>query len=135
MEEHEEPILEKDWLSSSVINDSNIDDTTFENAIRFSVSTTQSPAASKKLKERPQLPFSVAAFDESMESTADTAPLKSTLNESLYPLFFSILKEQCASWLFWMKYSEKKFNSQLFYLPIVSPTFVLSCATRCCLPS
>ena len=68
--------------NSIIINDSNVDDTTWENAIRFSVSRTQSPATSKKSKERPQLSFSVAAFDESMESTADTTPLESTLNES-----------------------------------------------------
>ena len=67
---------------SNIINESNVDDTALENAIRFSVSTTQSPAGSKKSKERLQLLFSVAAFDENMESTANTTPLESTLNES-----------------------------------------------------
>ena len=81
VDEHEEPILEKVTDHSSIINDSNVDDTTLENAIRFSVSTTQSPAASKKSKERLQLPLSVATFDESMKSTADTTPPESTLNE------------------------------------------------------
>ena len=73
--EHEEENLEKETDHSTIINDSNAGNTTLENTIRFSVSTTQSSAANKKLKERPQLPFSVAAFDESMESTADTTPL------------------------------------------------------------
>ena len=34
-----------------------------------------------------------------------------------------------------LQYSEKKFNVQLFYLPIVSQTFVLSWATTRCPPS
>ena len=35
--------------------------------------------------------------------------------------YFSLfLKEQCSFWLFRTKYFEKKFNLQLFYLPIVS---------------
>ena len=41
-------------------------------------------------------------------------------------IFSQFLKEQCVSWLFRTKYSEKKFNFQLFYLPIVSRTFILS---------
>ena len=40
--------------------------------------------------------------------------------------FSQFLKEQCVSWLFRTKYSEKKFNFQLFYLPTVSRTFILS---------
>ena len=72
--EHEEEVLEKETDHSNIINDSHADNTTLENTIRFSISTTQSSTANKKLKERPQLPFSVAAFDESMESTADTIP-------------------------------------------------------------
>ena len=43
--------------------------------------------------------------------------------------YFSLfLKEQYVSWLFRTKYFEKKFNLQLFYLPIVSQTFILSWA-------
>ena len=41
--------------------------------------------------------------------------------------YFSLfLKEHGVSWLFRTKYFEKKFNLQLFYLPIVSRTFILS---------
>ena len=44
--------------------------------------------------------------------------------------YFSLfLKEQCVSWLLRTKYFEKKFNLQLFYLPSVSLTFVLSWAS------
>ena len=43
--------------------------------------------------------------------------------------YFSLfLKEQCVSWLFQTKYFEEKFNLQLFYLPTVSQTFILSWA-------
>ena len=46
--------------------------------------------------------------------------------------YFSLfLKEQCSFWLFRTKYFEKKFNLQLFYLPTVSRTFILSWATTC----
>ena len=38
-------------------------------------------------------------------------------------IFHYFLKEQCASWLFRTKYSEKKFSWQLFDLLIVSRTF------------
>ena len=41
--------------------------------------------------------------------------------------YFSLfLKEQCVSWLFRTKYLEKKYNLQLFYLPTVLQTFILS---------
>ena len=41
--------------------------------------------------------------------------------------YFSLfLKEQCVFWLFRTKYFERKFNLQLFYLPTVSRTFILS---------
>ena len=36
------------------------------------------------------------------------------------------LKEKRVSWLFRMKYFEKKFNLQSFYLHTVSQTFILS---------
>ena len=43
--------------------------------------------------------------------------------------YFSLfLKEQCVSWLFQTKCFEKKFNLQLFYLPTVSRTLILSWA-------
>ena len=45
---------------------------------------------------------------------------------SLCPLF---LKDKCISSLFRTKYIEKKFNLQLFFLPTVSRTFILSWAT------
>ena len=58
-------------------------------------------------------------------------------SESLYYIFqpcvgyFSLLlKEQCVSWLFWTKYFKKKFNLQLFYLPTVLQTLLLSWATK-----
>ena len=50
--------------------------------------------------------------------------------------YFSLfLKEQYVSWLFRMEYFEKKFNLQLFYLPIVSQTFILSWAYHALLAS
>ena len=68
-----------------------------------SVSTTQSPTASKKLKERPQLLFSVAASGESMESTADTTPLQSTLNESINGTKISDGLNQAEFWRYYRK--------------------------------
>ena len=50
--------------------------------------------------------------------------------------YFSLfLKEQCFSWFFQTKYFEKKLNFQLFYLPTISRTFILSWATTRCPPS
>ena len=43
--------------------------------------------------------------------------------------FLLFLKEQYVSWLFQRKCFEKKFNLQLFYLPTVSRTLILSWAT------
>ena len=44
--------------------------------------------------------------------------------------YFSLfLKDKCISSLFRTKYIEKKFNLQLFFLPTVSRTFILSRAT------
>ena len=44
--------------------------------------------------------------------------------------YFSLfLKDKCISSLFRMKYIEKKFNLQLFFLPTVLRTFILSSAT------
>ena len=44
--------------------------------------------------------------------------------------YFSVfLKDKCISSLFRTKYIEKKFNLQLFFLPTVSRTFILSWAT------
>ena len=43
--------------------------------------------------------------------------------------FLLFLKEQYVSWLFQTKCFEKKFNLQLFYLPTVSRTLILSWAT------
>ena len=45
------------------------------------------------------------------------------------------LKQNCISSLFQTKYIEKKFNLQLFFLPIVSWTFTLAWATTRCPPS
>ena len=45
--------------------------------------------------------------------------------------YFSLfLKDRCISSLVQTKYVEKKFTLQLFFLPIVSRTFILSWATR-----
>ena len=44
--------------------------------------------------------------------------------------YFSLfLKDKCISSLVRTKYIKKKFNLQLFFLPTVSRTFILSCAT------
>ena len=43
-------------------------------------------------------------------------------------------KDKCISSLFRTKYIEKKFNLQLFFLPTVSQTFILSRATTRYLP-
>ena len=59
--------LQSSWLSKNTMKC-----TYFAVSKSGWMTTTQSPAASKKSKERPQLPFSVAAFDQSMESTTDT---------------------------------------------------------------
>ena len=49
--------------------------------------------------------------------------------------YFSLfLKDKCISSLFRTKYIEKKFNLQLFFLPTVSRTFILSWATTRYLP-
>ena len=46
--------------------------------------------------------------------------------------YFSLfLKDRCISLLFRTEYIEKKFNLQLFFLPTVSWTFILSGATTC----
>ena len=49
-------------------------------------------------------------------------------------LFFTIFKRQIISSIVWTRYIEKKFNLQLFFLPTVSRTFILSWATTCYLP-
>ena len=46
--------------------------------------------------------------------------------------YFSLfLKDKCISLLVQTKYIEKKINLQLFFLPTVSQTFILSSATTC----
>ena len=46
--------------------------------------------------------------------------------------YFSLFsKDKCISSLFQTKYIEKKFNLQLYFLPTVSQTFILSRATTC----
>ena len=52
----------------------------------------------------------------------------------MHPLFFTIFKRQMYFLLFQIKYTEKKFNLQLFFLPTVSWTFILSRATKRYLP-
>ena len=50
--------------------------------------------------------------------------------------YFSLfLKDKCISLLFRTKHTEKKFNLQLFFLPTVLRTFILSWATTRYLPS
>ena len=48
--------------------------------------------------------------------------------------FSRFLKDKCISLLFRTKYIEKKFNLQLFFLPSVSRTFILSRTTTRYLP-
>ena len=49
--------------------------------------------------------------------------------------YFSLfLKDKCIFLFFRTKYIEKKCNLQLFFLPIVSQTFILSRATTCYRP-
>ena len=45
------------------------------------------------------------------------------------------LKEKCISPLLWTKYIEKKYNLQMFFLPIILWTFTLAWANTCCPPS
>ena len=49
--------------------------------------------------------------------------------------YFSLILKECCFWLFPTKYFEKKFNLQLFYVPIVSRIFILSWAITRCPPS
>ena len=55
--------------------------------------------------------------------------LKNKIFKACVRYFSLFLKDKCISSLFRMKYIEKKFNLQLFFLPTVSRTFILSRAT------
>ena len=55
--------------------------------------------------------------------------LKNKIFKACVRYFSLFLKDKCISSLFRMKYIEKKFNLQLFFLPTVLRTFVLSSAT------
>ena len=55
--------------------------------------------------------------------------LKNKIFKACVRYFSLFLKDKCISSLFRMKYIEKKFNLQLFFLPTVSRTFILSSAT------
>ena len=53
-------------------------------------------------------------------------PVLESLFKACVCYFSLFLKDKCISLLFRMKYIEKKFNLQLFFLPTVSLTFILS---------
>ena len=55
--------------------------------------------------------------------------LKNKIFKACVRYFSLFLKDKCISSLFRMKYIEKKFNLQLFFLPTVLRTFILSSAT------
>ena len=55
--------------------------------------------------------------------------LKNKIFKACVRYFSLFLKDKCISSLFRMKYIEKKFNLQLFFLPTVSRTFIPSSAT------
>ena len=55
--------------------------------------------------------------------------LSVTLFKACVRYFSLFLKYKCISSLVRTKYTEKIFNLQLFFLPTVSPTFILSCTT------
>ena len=55
--------------------------------------------------------------------------LKNKIFKACVRYFSLFLKDKCISSLFRMKYIEKKFNLQLFFLPTVSRTFILSSGT------
>ena len=55
--------------------------------------------------------------------------LKNKIFKACVRYFSLFLKDKCISSLFRTKYIEKKFNLQLFFLPTVSRTFILSSAT------
>ena len=48
--------------------------------------------------------------------------------------FLLFLKEKCVSWLFQTKYFFKNCKLQLFYLSMVSWTFIFTWDTTCCMP-
>ena len=67
--------------------------------------------------------FLVLVIQIISELSADVIVKACVRNFSLF------LKDKCISSLFRTKYIEKKFNLQLFFLPTVSRTFILSWAT------
>ena len=78
-----------------------------------------------------QIPTKLSNYVLHLKNTsAISQVLRKKLNSfySLCPLF---LKDKCISSLFSMNYIEKKFNLQLFFLPTVSGTFILSRAITC----
>ena len=77
-----------------------------------------------------ELPSNFSLFWSKKSHMICTAQYSFFLIKACVHYFSLFLKGKCISSLFRTKYIKKKFNLQLFFLPTVSQTFILSGATR-----